>query len=64
MTKIYKVQYNIQSQTMENGRIQKHRKAISTLPATALLDMGVTEEENTITIFYDEENKQIIIKKF
>ena len=34
-----------------------------TLPITWLREMGVTQDERDVSVKYDEENEQIIIKK-
>lgn len=63
MTKIYKLQYYIQNQLLENGKIQKHRKVTTSLPVGPLMDMGIDEENNAISLHYDEKTKTITIRK-
>lgn len=63
MNKIYKLQYTIQNQLLENGKVQKHKRFHTTIPSFAVADMGLDEEENLININYDEETKTITIKK-
>lgn len=63
MNKKYKVSFSTQIQSCEDGKTKRHNHIKTTLPATAIADMGITKENNLVDISYDEENKQLIIKK-
>ena len=63
MNKIYKIRFRNQVQKTEGGRIERHTSIHCTLPRQAVEDMGITEEDNAVSLSYDEDAKEIIIKK-
>lgn len=63
MDRNYKVTFVTQFQTRADGKRERHNRIRTTLPAAPLADMGITEENNLINISYDEDNKQLIIRK-
>ena len=63
MNKNYKVSFSTQFQVCEDGKTKRHNHIKTTLPADAVADMGITKENNLINISYDEDKKQLIIKK-
>ena len=63
MNKTYKLQYTIQNQLLEGGKIQKHKRFHTTIPSFAVADMGLDDENNLININYDENTKTITITK-
>ena len=63
MNKIYKIRFRNQVQKTEGGRIERHTSIHCTLPKQAVEDMGITEEDNAVSLSYDEDAKEITIKK-